>query len=203
MRVLVVAALFLLVGCAKPDPEPPLPTETVVGEDTFLEDPLDEDVQGIYDLRRATFKELNGSLVLSIEMRDVGSQIPRLVNVFDILVEGQRDTYYVATVPDPNRPPSYIAYELGHIVEGRQEPIGRVCGIHGEAETPPRIIYDLPHKMTGLEEGGSIVRLHVEVHNFEDETLYDAGDAEKSFAVRGGPNPHDTCALFAERANQS
>ena len=203
MRVAILFALFLLAGCFKPS-EPPLPSQTVVAGQEYLNDPIDQETRDVYDLVRANFTELNGSVVLSVELRDVHSPIPRLVNVFDVVTEGGRRTYYARTIADLNRPAPHINYELGRIEDGKEERIGNICGIHGAAETPPRILFDLPHNLTGLEDGGTLVRLHIEVHDFETETLYDAGDAEKSLAIRGGPNPHgDTCPLVAERAKQS
>jgi hypothetical protein len=201
MRGVVLLSLFLLAGCFDP-PTPPLPTTSVVAGQEYLHDTVDEDVRDVYDLVRANFTELNGSVVLSVELRDVYNPVPRLVNVFDVVIDGERRTLYARTIPDMSRPAPHINYELGSIEDGTEKPIGNICGIHGSAETPPRVMFDLPHNMTGLEDGGTLVRLHIEVHDFETETLYDSGDAEKSFAVKGGPNPHETCPLVAERARQ-
>ena len=201
MRVLAIVIVTLLAGCSKDDPIP-LPTETFVPGDAYFDDPVDEDVDAVYDLLRANFTELNGSLVLSIELRDVYSPVPRLVNVFDVVVGEQRTTFIARTIPDTSRPAPSISYELVRVEGGSETILGRICGIHGMAEKPPRVMFDLPHNMTGLEGGGSLVRLHTEVHNFEDETLYDSADAEKGYAVKGGPNPYDTCPLIAERGQQ-
>lgn len=200
MRVLVIASLLLLAGCGKPPI--PLPTETLAPGDSYLTDAADPDLDDVYDLLQANFTELNGSLVLSVELRDVYSPIPRLVNVFDVVVDGTRTTFIARTVPDPSKPAPSIDYELARIEDGQDTVLGSICGIHGMAEKPPRIMFDLPHNWTGLEAGGTLAKLHIEVHNFEDETLYDSGDAEKSLAVKGGPNPHGTCPLIAERGQQ-
>jgi len=201
MRVLVLASLVLLAGCFKPYPLP-VPTETVTPGESYLVDAVDPDTRDVYDLLRANFTELNGSLVLSVELRDVYSPVPRLVNVFDVVIGETRTTYIARTVPDASRPAPSINYELVRVENGQDNVLGPICGIHGMAEKPPRVMFDLPHNLTGLEAGGSLVRLHIEVHNFEDDTLYDSGDAEKTLAVKGGPNPHDTCPLIAERGAQ-
>ncbi len=201
MRVLVIASLLLLGGCFERDPIP-LPTQTVTPGEAYLEDAVDPDTRDVYDLLRANFTELNGSLVLSVELRDVYSPVPRLVNVFDVVVGGTRTTFIARTVPDPSKPAPSIDYELARIEEGQDKFLGSICGIHGMAEKPPRIMFDLPHDLTGLQAGGTLAKLHIEVHNFEDETLYDSGDAEKSLAVKGGPNPHGMCPLIAERGQQ-
>jgi hypothetical protein len=202
MRVLVLALLLATAGCFKPA-DPPTPTQTVAPGNAFLVDPVDPELKAVYDLLDANFTELNGSVVLSVHMRDVFNEVPRVLNVFDVIAEGERRSYFARIIPDLNRPPPHINYELGRLVDGREEVLGTICGIHGAAEKPPRILFDLPHDMTGLVGGGSIVRLHIEVRSFQEERLLDVGDAEKTFPVRGGNNPHETCALVAERPQRN
>lgn len=204
MRVAVVLTLFLLAGCFK-DPGPPAPTDTVVPGDSYLMDPEEPEIQEEYDLLRADFRELNGSVVLAVGLRDVDVHegLPRLTAFFDVEQEGRR-SYVVRTVPDPSRGGTQIRYDLARLADGNEETIGSLCAVAQSAKEPYEIQVDLLHNMTGLEAGGAIVSLRVDVGDFESEEIFDSAQAQRQYDVKGGPNPHgETCPLVAERAQQS
>lgn len=198
IRALAIVVLFLVVGCVRP-PAEPTPTDTLSPGEHYVTDPKEMELEAVYDLLRADFRELNGSVVLELEFRDVYSPIPKLLAVFAVEANETSYTYFARSAPDLSRPPPHVKWEMGRLEDGEEKIFGEICTFSQSTNEPYLRQLDLPNNWTDLLEGGQITRLHVDVRDFENDTLHDTAEAAKVLDVRGGANPHDTCPLIAER----
>lgn len=197
----LLLALVALAGCGGSGPGP---TTSPAGGEHYLVDSTDPDTGADYDLLAADFRELNGSVVLDLEFRDVNKTVPRVLAVLSVEANETSRSYFVRSAADLDRPAPHVKWEMGR-VEGESETVlGEICAFHRSTEAPYVRRLDLPHNWTDLTGGGQITRLHVEIRSFDPDDgdrVFDVGDASKTFYVRGGPNPHGTCPLLAERPN--
>lgn len=196
MRPFLPALALVLAGCYGPlTPPPP------VGD--FLTDPVDPELEPAYDLVAARFKELNGSVVLTLEFREFSDGsgqrvLPQFVARFEVVAEEERLAFFTRNEPAMDKPAPHLRWVMGRVDDGQYVVLHEVCAVVETTQAPWLIQVDLLHNETGLGGGGTIRGLQVETSDFENRSK-DVGQSEREFPVRGGPNPHDTCPLVAER----
>lgn len=204
MRRLLTPALLLgalLSGCTKP------PTELIP---FAFSDPAG-DAPARFDIRAINFTELNGSLVLRVDLDNFAEGLPfveaRLEASTD---EGRVESYaQLAGNPAKRTLPQVSAY-VGRIVRGEHQVAGETCYLPSfptdpQGEGPWFILVDLLHNMTGFEQGAKVRSVQIWTAAGLDQPPQDEARSDQDFSVRGGSNPHaeeapeDTaCPLFYE-----
>lgn len=200
MRSFLPALALVLAGCYGPlTPPPPM------GD--FLTDPVDPEFEPAYDLIAARFKELNGSVVLTLEFREFSDGsgqrvLPQFVARFEVVAEEGGLAYFTRNEPALDKPAPHLRWVMGRVEDGQYIVLHEVCAVVETTQKPWQIQVDLLHNETGLVGGGTIRGLEVDTSDFENHSK-DAAESDQEFRVRGGPNPHDICPLVAERREPS
>lgn len=185
----LVAAVLLLAGCGAPRPAP---------GPHFLDDGPDADVEPFADLLWAGFRELNGSVVLTLEFENMTDRIPEFTASFEVTTSSGTSTWFLRNQPNMSRPPSNIEYVVGQIISGQYVVKEQVCALTEVTDPPWTIQTEAEHRITRMGGSGTISKLTVTVGDFEGNTK-DVGTSEASFSVRGGVNPYGECPLVRER----
>jgi hypothetical protein len=187
-RAALLAILLLLAGCgSKPAPTVP---------DVYLVD-ASGDAAARYDIVRANFTELNGSLALRIEIRNYAEGLP----LVDARIGTSLGDYYARLVIEPTR----VRAEQGRWVgDERRDPIEgcwfRSLPTNPDSPGPWWIFLEFLHNRTGFESGGGTVRSLTMVTMDENGTQQDSAEHLGEFRVRGGPNPYaPDCPMNNER----
>jgi hypothetical protein len=115
---------------------------------------------------------------------------------------GASRVYYARDEPDLRKPAPSLRWAMGRLAGEEHQFIGEICtesGILGPR--PPWFIrFELLNNQTDMSaSSGIITRLDIRTSDFENHA-YDMASADGSAVLRGGPNPHDTCPLVAERS---
>ncbi|HLE46664.1 MAG TPA: hypothetical protein VI818_00065 [Candidatus Thermoplasmatota archaeon] len=201
-RVAAILLAALLSGCFR-GPEPGLvpPDKTA----PYATDREDAAYDGPYDLLDVYVEELNGSVVVMMQFRnftaaDGNLTLPKVEARIDVEREGRR-TYYAGNEANLSKPAPHLSWVMGRWTSGERQELAEICTENTVyAPEPPYFIrLEFEHVHTGLSTGRGVLHgLHVETSDFEG-TAYDTLDATSRRDLRGGPNPHDTCPLVAER----
>lgn len=192
-RALVLVVLLLLPGCMKPK----------VAPEHFLVDGPEPDAEPFADLLWADFRELNGSVVLSLEFENMSGRIPEFTARFGIERDGRTAVWFLRTQANLSKPPSYVEYVVGRVEDNRYVVVDQVCATTEITRGPWVIQMEAEHRITGLSDGpGRIEGLSVQTGDFEG-TAIDFAETSSVLQLRGGPNPHEGCPLHAERPDRS
>lgn len=188
MRTLGTASavlLLLLPGCASTAGPPP---------STYLVDARG-DASPRYDIVRANFTELNGSLVLWIEMDNYAAGLPLLEARARAETPGGATEMYAWIQPDPGKTSApQVRVEVGRVLHGAFAPGHETCWIpshpiQADDPGPWYILIDLLHNMTGFADGTTVRDLRLRTTD-PNGTLQDEAKHRGSFRVEGRPNPY-------------
>lgn len=200
-RIGALLAAALLAGCSHQRVGPPPPSRG-----PYLVDAEDAAFDGPYDILEAFVEELNGSLVVMINFRNFTAKdgnltLPKVEARVELEREGRR-WFYAGNKANLSKPAPHLSWVMGRWNVDAHEEIAEICTENTvRAPEPPYFIrLELLHEYTGFETGrGTLHGLVVESADFEGAS-YDVAESRSAVAIRGGPNPHDTCPLVAERA---
>jgi len=201
MRIALAVALFIaLAGCSHAAKLPGPSTEP------YLVDPSDPGLDGPYDILETYVQELNGSFVVTVTFRNFRAQdgnltLPHVEIRVDLERDGRRGWFYAENQPDFTKAAPHVKYVMGRWDAGQYDELVDICAEHTvSAPEPPYLVrMEFPNENTTLADGPATLHaIHVESADFEG-THYDSADLAKKLGLRGGPNPHDTCPLVAER----
>jgi hypothetical protein len=167
-----------------------------------VDEKVDPDLPGFADLLFADLRELNGSVVLSMDFRNFttpdGPRVPQFLARFVVETSAGRSDLFARNEANRSRGPPYVQWVMGHVQGATLAEEHELCTSTSATAAPWRIRIDLLHNETGLLQGGTIRDLTITTGDFEGHS-YDRAQGKKPFQVRGGLNPHaPSCPLAAE-----
>lgn len=182
----LVAVLLLVLptaGCAQAPPPP----------ERYLVD-AENEAPARYDIVRANFTELNGSLVLWIELRNFAEGLPLLEARIPAKDGATHAEVYVRLRADPGRRtlPQATA-EVGRMMGDAYGTPNETCWIPSQPadprERPWFLVFDLLHNMTGFDGGATITSLRLSTSDPNGSQMDEASHDER-FHVEGRANPY-------------
>lgn len=193
MKILTfLSAALFLSGCAR------VASNT---SSAYLADDVGDAPPNL-DIVRANFTELNGSLVVRVELQNYNASVPLLV----ARLTTDTGTFGARLVPDPTKPtPPRVRAEVARVDADPAEQPRSACWLpsypaNPRASGPWLILLEWTHDLTALEGGGEVRALELSAVN-EDGVVQDRASATGRFAVHGGANPYaPDCPLNHERA---
>lgn len=195
----LLAFIVLVAACVK---APPVPTDSPISSNPETSG----DAPARFDILFADLRELNGSIVVRIQIRNYADGLP----LTEARLTTDSGTFFTRLVEDPARPSTpKVRAETGIYVADRHEDSVPACWfpsfpLNPQSSGPWWIFLEVPHNRTSLADGGVIHRLAVMTRD-ENATLRDEAVTLQSFPVRGGANPYTDrdppCPLHHERAD--
>ena len=197
------ALLVLLSGCGtKPDPSPETGSTEPPPNGYLLDDRGDAAPR--FDIVRANLTEMNGSLVVWVEIKNFAEGLP----LVEARLEASTGLQYVRIVPDPNRTQTPKVRAEGGRVDGESRTDAyEACWIpsfptNAASPEPWWIFLELLHNRTGLSAGGRVESMSITTRDL-NATQHDHANHVGPFQVEGRPNPYEasnpSCPLYYDR----
>lgn len=181
-----ILVLLLVSGCARAPPAAQV--------EDYLVDAQD-DAPPRFDILRANFTELNGSLVLWVQIQNYAEGLPLLEARMHARTAAGAGEVYARIVRDPEkRTLPQVATHVGRMEDGTFGPGTETCMIPSmpvdrQGAGPWYVLVDLLHNMTGFDHGAKVSDLRLRALD-ANGTVRDEASHTQTFAVRGGPNPY-------------
>lgn len=197
MKAAAAAILLLLAsGCAA-TPRLDRP-DALLAETQVIEDERDASIEPVYDLRRLDVRELNGSLLFTLEFENLSGRLPEFMLTAEITTRSGTREFFVRNEAAYDRPAPHLRWRWGAIENDEEVAKGEICAISSTTQPPWTIQAELLNNHSGLLDAGRLEQVRVETGDFQG-TAKDSAEASPRLALRGGANPHAGCPLLAER----